>query len=421
MFSRRTPPLLEGLVVRMPETFRALRHRNFRLFWWGQLVSLIGTWMQTAAQGWLVYRLTDSAFYLGLVGFARYLPVLLFSLIGGVVADRLPKRDLILLTQLVSMIQALALAVLTSTGLVEVWHIILLSVLLGVTNAFDTPARQSFIVEMVGQEDLMNAIALNSTAFNSARIVGPLVAGVLVPIVGEAGCFYLNGLSFLAVLLGLWRMDVRGLSPAHMEDHDGSLWQQLHQGLRYIRSERTIMTLLVLVSISSLFGLPYVTLMPAFARDVLQAGPTGYGGLMAAAGLGALSGALFLASWGSDLRKGRLFTSGNILFPLGLLAFSLSRSFALSELLLVLVGFGFVLQNATANTLLQTIAKEGFRGRVMSLHALAFLGMVPLGDLQGGTIAHLLSVPTAVELGALACLGAAFWALLKHPHMRQLS
>ncbi len=422
MASPRIPASDEhsAAAVRGSGTFRALRHRNFRLFWWGQLFSLAGTWMQMAAQGWLVYRLTDSAFYLGLVGFARYFPVLLFSLIGGVVADRLPKRDLILLTQLVAMIQAFLLAGLTATGAIQIWQIIALSALLGLVNAFDTPARQAFIVEMVGKEDLMNAIALNSSVFNSARIVGPLLAGVLVPTVGETGCFFLNGISFLAVLIGLWRIDVLSLSQAPLEGGESSIWLQLKEGLSYARRNATLLTLLALVGISSLFGLPYTTLMPAFARDVLGVGATGYGALLAAVGLGALSGALFLASRGSDWLKGRLFTLGNLLFPLGVLAFSLARSFVLSEILLVLVGFGFVLQNATANTLLQTIAKEGFRGRVMSLHALAFIGLSPIGDLQAGTVAHLAGVPLAVSLGALVCLGAALWALWRRPELRQL-
>jgi MFS family permease len=420
---KRDPISLESPAhaARAPRTFRALRHRNFRLFWWGQLISVSGSWMQIAAQGWLVYRLTDSAFYLGLVGFARYFPVLLFSLIGGVIADRFPKRDLVLLTQFFAMAQAFMLAVLTSTGTVEVWQIITLAALLGVVNAFDTPARQSFIVEMVGQEDLMNAIALNSTVFNSSRIVGPMIAGVLVPTVGEASCFYLNSLSYLAVLIGLLRMDVQGLAQAPLETAKSTVWLKLHEGLRYIRSDATILTLLLLISVSSVFGISYSTLMPALARDVLGLGATGYGTMLAAVGVGALSGALFLASWGSYFPKGRLFTMGNLLFPLSLLAFSFSRSLVLSGLLLVLVGFGFILQNAMANTLLQATAKEGFRGRVMSMHAFAFIGFTPLGDLQAGTIAHFIPVPLVIRLGALVCLGAALWVLWRRPQLRSLS
>lgn len=422
MFPQRDPTSIESSskIIRVPQTFRALRHRNFRLFWWGQLISVSGSWMQLAAQGWLVYRLTGSAFYLGLVGFARYFPILLFSLFGGVIADRFPKRNLVILTQCVAMIQAFLLAVLTSTGTVQIWQILVLSVLLGLVNAFDTPARQSFIVEMVGKEDLMNAIALNSSVFNASRIVGPVAAGVLVPTLGEASCFFLNGLSFLAVLVSLLCMDARSLSPALSEASNGSLWLKLREGLRYAQSDVTILTLLMLISISSIFALPYSTLMPAFARDVLGLGATGYGALLAAVAVGALSGALFLASWGSHFRKGRLFTVGNLLFPLGLIAFSLSRSFMLSELLLVLVGFGFILQNAMANTLLQTMAKEGFRGRVMSMHTIAFIGLSPVGDLQAGTIAHFLSVPLVVGLGAAVCLAGALWAHWKRPELRGL-
>lgn len=376
--------------------------------------------MQIAAQGWLVYRLTDSAFYLGLVGFARYSPVLLFSLFGGVFADRFPKRQLVIFTQTVAMIQALLLAILTFTGTVQIWHIIVLSALLGLVNAFDTPARQSFIVEMVGKEDLMNAIALNSSVFNASRIVGPVAAGVLVPTLGEAGCFFLNGLSFLAVLMSLLRMDAGSLSPAPFEAANGSVWRDLREGLHYARRDTVILTLLALVSISSVFALPYSTLMPAFARDVLGLGATGYGALLAAVGVGALSGALFLASWGSHFPKGRLFTVGNLLFPLSLIAFSFSRAFVLSALLLVLAGFGFILQNAMANTLLQTTAKEGFRGRVMSMHTVAFIGLSPVGDLQAGAMAHFWSVPLVVGLGASVCLAGALWAHGKRPQLRRL-
>jgi len=407
-------------MVRAPQTFRALRHRNFRLFWWGQLISVSGSWMQIAAQGWLVYRLTDSAFYLGLVSFARYFPVLLFSLFGGVFADRFPKRELVILTQSVAMIQAFLLAALTYLGIVEIWHIIVLSMLLGTVNAFDMPARQSFIVEMVGKDDLLNAIALNSTVFNASRIVGPVGAGILVPILGEAICFFLNGISFLAVLIGLMLMDLRSLSQASVEAEQGSVWLKLKEGLGYVRQDWTILTLLVMVSSSSVFALPYSTLMPAFARDVLGAGPAGYGTLLAAVGLGALSGALFLASWGTHFPKGRLFTIGNLLFPLSIIAFSLSRCFVLSGLLLMLVGFGFILQNAMANTLLQTTAKEGFRGRVMSMHSLAFIGLSPIGDLQAGTFAHFLGVPLVVGLGATVCLGGALLAYWKRPELRNL-
>jgi MFS family permease len=407
--------------VRAPRTFRALRHRNFRLFWWGQLVSLSGTWMQITAQGWLIYRLTGSPLYLGLMGFARYFPVLLFTLLGGVAADRFPKRTLLILTQFAAMLQALLMAVLTFTGAIEVWHILALSALLGVVQAFDTPARQAFLVEMVGKEDLMNSIALNSSVFNAARIVGPAIAGALVRAMGEAGAFTVNAVSFTAVLISLVRMNTAELLPASSEASASTIWTRVREGVRYARREIVIQTVLVLIAVASVFGISYVALMPAFARDVLGVGSEGYGALMAAAGVGALVGALFLATWGGRFRKGRLFTVGNLLFPVSLAAFALSRSFWLSEALLVLVGFGVVLQNATANTILQTRAREGFRGRVMSLYALVFIGMFPFGDLQAGVIADLVSPPFAVGLGALISLSAALWALLKRPQLRGLS
>lgn len=403
--------------VRLPQTFRALKHRNFRLYWTSNTVSFIGSWMQTIAQGWLVYRLTNSAIALGLVGFAQYLPVLLFGLFGGALADRFSKRDLLLFTQSASLLQALTLAILTSIGLVQVWQIMALAFLLGVIQAFDAPARQAMVMEMVGRDDLTNAIALNSSSFNVARIVGTALGGLLVATIGEAGCFYLNSTSYLAIIGALLRVEL----PQEARNAQGAaVWAQIREGLRYARSNPIILALLGLVSISTIFGFSYTTLMPIFAGDVLQIGPSGYGLLLAGTGVGALGAALLLASRASSLRQGRWLTVGNLLFPSMLLILASSRTVALSWVALVGVGFGLILQNVNVNALLQTIAPEGYRGRVMSLYAMTFTGMVPLGSLQAGAVANAASAPIAVAVGSLICLLFALVIYWKVPQIRRL-
>jgi len=410
----------EGLFARrLPRAVSALRHRNFRLYWFGQMISLVGTWMQNVAQGWLVYQLTNSPLALGLVGFSTALPVLLFSLFGGAMADRVSKRNLLVFTQSISAVQALTLAGLTATGTIQVWHVLVAAFVLGTVNAFDAPGRQSFVVEMVGKEDLMNAIALNSAVFNTARIVGPAMAGVLVslPFVGIAGCFFLNGLSFLAVIAGLLLMR---LPNGPRRESDGPIWQNLTAGLRYIRGDATVFTLVTLVGIASIFGMPYATLMPVFARDILEVDASGYGALMSAAGVGALMGAIGLAALGRYRPKGRLLTAGNLLFPATLLAFSLSRWYPLSLLILVAVGWSMVTQNATTNTLLQTAVPDHLRGRVMSVYILMFQGMMPFGSLQAGAVANAVGAPLALRLGAVIAAGYALLVFWRRPQVRQL-
>lgn len=407
----------DGWELKLPRTFRALRHRNFRLYWFGQLLSLTGTWMQNVAQGWLVYRLTDSPFALGLVGFVGSLPILLFSLFGGVIADRFHKRNLLLITQTAAMLQALTLATLTVTGLIQVWQIIVLALLLGTVHALDTPARQSFVIELVGKEDLMNAIALNSSVFNATRIIGPAIAGVLISLIGEAGAFYMNGASFLATIAALLLMRVEAVNHSDGE----TVWRNLIEGLRYIKKTPIVRTLLSLIAVSSLFGMSYVALMPVFARDILQVGPTGLGFLTAAIGGGALAGALTLASLGNFQHKGLLLSIGNLLFPAMLFLFALSRSFAPSLLFLMGAGWGLITQNALTNTLLQTSVPDHLRGRVMSAYALMFLGMMPIGNLLSGTMAEHLGAPVAVMLGAGIVGGYALWILLRRPGVRHLS
>lgn len=421
--------------ARIAKTFRALQHRNYRLFWTGQLVSLTGTWMQSIAQGWLVYLLTKSALSLGLVSFSQFLPVLLFTLLGGVAADRFDRHRLVLFTQSASLLQAALLATLTLTGAVQLWHVIALAFLLGTINALDTPARQSLIHELVSKEDLMNAIALNSTAFNGTRIVGPALAGTLLGALSawaqaqfalhstEATrlaigvCFALNALSYLGVIVGLLLMDRQ--PPPTNNNHD-SVWKSLWAGLDYARRDNRVLALLSLMGISSIFGFSYVTLMPLYAGEILRVGPQGYGFLMAAAGLGALSGALILASLGNYQRKGVLLTLGNFVFPVMLLVFAQSKIFVLSWIALVGFGWGLITQNALTNTLLQTIVPGELRGRILSLYTLMFMGMLPFGSLQVGAIAERFGAPTALSLGALICLGFALFVWWRWPHVRQL-
>lgn len=421
--------------ARLAKTFRALRHRNYRLFWTGQLVSLTGTWMQSVAQGWLVYLLTKSALSLGVVSFAQFLPVLLFTLLGGVAADRFDRQRLVIFTQSASLVQAAILATLTLTGVIHVWHIIALAFLLGTINALDTPARQSLIHELVAKEDLMNAIALNSTAFNSTRIVGPAIAGTLLGAlsawvhsqfaietdtatrIAVGVCFALNALSYLGVIVGLLLMERH---PHRKNNTHESVWRSLWAGLSYARRDSRVLALLSLMGVSSVFGFSYMTVLPLYAGEILRVGPQGYGLLMAAAGLGALSGALLLASLGNYQRKGFLLTIGNFVFPVMLLIFAQSKIFALSLIALVGFGWGLITQNALTNTLLQTIVPGELRGRILSLYTLMFMGMLPFGSLQIGALAEKLGAPVALTIGATICLGFGLFVWWRWPHVRRL-
>jgi len=383
------------------KTFTALRHRNFQLFFIGQSVSLIGTWMHSLAQGWLVLKLTDSAFYLSLVQAMGSLPILFFSLISGVVADRVDKRNLLLVTQCLSMVLALSLAVLVSMDVVRVWHVMVVAGLLGVVNTFDVPGRQSFLVDMVGKEDLMNGIALNSAVFNGARIVGPAIAGILIGVVGLSACFYVNAASYLAIIACLLMMRF-GPRPERRESHP--MLKELREGLSYVRHAPSVSSFIFMVAITSLFSIPYIALMPVFARDILGVGAKGLGVMMGSAGAGALMGALTLASTGGFRRKGLTTLVSATASALALLAFSFSRNPLLSDALLVVVGWGMITQLATVNTLIQTDVPDELRGRVMSLYTLVFLGFIPVGNLMVGAMAHYLGTPYAVAIGACICL-----------------
>ncbi len=420
-----TTPIIFG--VRLPNTFRALRHRNYRLYWFGQLISLIGTWMQNVAQPWLVYRLTGSPLMLGLVSFSQTLPILLFSLVGGVIADRVNKRRLIIITQTIAMTLAFILAALTWTGAVQVWHIMLIAFVLGCSDSFDMPARQVFVAETVGKEDLMNAIALNSTMFNTARIIGPAVAGILVATVGEAGAFTLNGVSYIAVLAMLLMMQVP--TAAHVAtSKNSSLWLNLTEGLNYVRRNQEARTLLGMMIVISIFGFAYSTLMPVFARDVLNVGAEGQGVLLSAAALGGLIGALTLASAGHVKHRGWIVTGGQLTFSVGLILFSLSRNFFLSLMILPFVGGAMIMNMSTTQTLLQTNVPDHLRGRIMSVYMLVNRGMQPFAGLQGGTMATVFAglygasngAPFAVMLGGLVCLVSVLFVMARAPYIRRL-
>jgi len=396
------------LLPRLPST-RALRHRNFRLFFGGQLISLIGTWMQSVAQSWLVYSLSGSTVLLGLVGFASQIPVFVLAPMGGVVADALDRHRIVVATQTAAMVLAAILAALTLSGAIQIWHVFVLASLLGVVNAFDIPARQSFIVEMVGREDLINAIALNSSMVNGARLVGPAVAGVLVSLVGEGWCFAANALSYIAVLVGLLRMDV----PPRVSDPSGrSPFESVREGFAFVVATPPVRSLMLLLGLVSLMGMPYTTLMPVFADRILRAGAGGLGLLMAMSGAGALIGALALATKRSLRGLGRWVAWSSAAFGATLILFSLSRTFWLSAVLLVPVGCAMMVQMASSNTLIQSMVPDHLRGRVMSIYSMMFMGMAPFGALLAGAIAHRLDAPPTVALGGVACLvGAAVFGV----------
>jgi MFS family permease len=399
----------------LSHTLRALRHRNFQLFFGGQLISLTGTWMQSVAQSWLVYRLTGSSLLLGSAGFVSQIPVFLVAPAGGMVADRFNRHRVVILTQIASMVLAFILAALTLTHKVHVWHIFVLAGLLGVVNAFDIPARQSFLVDMVGKEDLMNAIALNSSMFNGARIVGPAVAGILVASIGEGWCFFANAVSYIAVIIGLLFMK---LQPRPHRPPLGSPVEHVIEGFRFVRRTEPIRAILLLLGLVSLVGMPYTVLMPVFADKVLHGGARALGILMGASGVGALLGALTLAARRGLDGLGRWVAFACAGFGISLLVFTFSRHFWLSAALLLPVGFCMMLEMSSSNTLVQAMVPDQLRGRVMAVYSMMFMGMAPFGALLGGALADRVGAPITVALGAIACLGGAALFALRLPKIR---
>jgi MFS family permease len=394
-----------------------LRHRNYRLYFTGNLVTQIGGWLQQIAQGWLVYQLTGSPFYLGIVSFANSLPVMVLSLNAGVVVDRFPRRTVLLLTQTSMMVLALILSALVFGEIAQPWHIVVLSFLTGIANAFDGTARQAFVKDMVGKADMANAIALNSAVFNSSRIVGPALAGILIASAGPAWCFLLRGLSILAVIIGMARMTMEPFTPP---PRAASVWGAIREGLDYIRHNETVRTLIGIVSVTNLLCFPYATLLPAYASEVLRATPQEYGLMSTMTGIGALTAALVVASLGHSKCKGVLVTIGNIGFPLFLIALSLSRALPLSLGILIFSGFSFMVQSSTANTLVQSTVPDHLRGRVMSVYMLSFFGLSPLGSLQAGFIAEHWGVPAGIGVGALVALLCSLYVVWRVPRVRRL-
>src|SRR5437763_7489679 len=386
---------------RLKTSLRAFRYRKFRPFFAGQLTSLVGTWMKTVAQSWLVYRLTGSAALLGIVGFASQFPILVLAPIAGAVADTYPRRRSMLAIQTAAMLLAFPLAALTLLNRIHVWHIIVLAVLLGFVNAFDIPVRQSFVAEMVGREDLVNAIALNSSMMNGARIIGPAIAGIVVAAVGEGWCFLINGLSYLAVIVGLLFITAGNQAP--QEDYASHI-EAIIEGFRFVLHTQPVRTLLMLLGVVSLMGMPYSVLMPIFADDILTGGPRGLGLLMGFSGIGALLGAVVLAGRQGVRGLGRWVMLACGGFGATLVLSSISRSFWLSTILLVPVGFSMMVQMASSNTLIQSMVPDRLRGRVMAVYSMMFLGMAPLGALFAGGLADRLGAPLTVTIGAVACL-----------------
>jgi MFS family permease len=398
----------------------ALTHRNFRLFFFGQVVSLTGTWMASVAQGWLVLELTDSAFYVGLVSALGSLGVLLFTLYAGVVADRADKRRMVVITQSLLMLQAFALAGLVWSGHVTVGAVMVLAAALGVVAAFDIPTRQSFIVDMVGKDDLMSAIALNTSVFNATRVLGPVAGGLIMSAAGggtrgPALCFLVNGLSYAAVILGLLRMRLPPHTPPPVT---ASAWASLREVIAYLRQDRRAATLVLLTALISLFGFQFLTLMPVFARDVLRVDAAGYGLLMAAVGLGAVLGALSVALLGPRLPKGRAQVIAGISFGVAVTLFATARAFGVALVLLSLAGCLMIVNNALTNTMLQTGVPDGLRGRVMGFYSFMFVGMAPLGAFQAGYVAERFGAPVAVALGGALAAAAVAIAAWRVPELR---
>ena len=399
--------------------FRALSHRNYKLFFSGQGISMIGTWMTRVATSWLVYKLTGSAFLLGAVGFAGQIPSFVLAPFAGVFVDRWNRHRLLVVTQVLAMLQSAGLAILTLTGTIQIWHVIALAIFQGLINAFDMPARQSFVVQMVeDRADLPNAIALNSTLVNGARLIGPSVAGVVIALVGEGWCFAIDAVSYLAVISSLMAMTVTPAEIAKVAKESNVL-HQLRAGWDYVRANPAISKILLLLAFVAMVGFPYTILMPIFANEILHGGPYTLGFLMAATGTGAVTGALTLAARKTVLGLGRFIPLAAGTFGAGLVAFSFSRWIWLSLILMFITGIGFMVQMAVSNTLIQTIVEEDKRGRVMSFYTMAFMGTAPFGSLLAGSVAEKIGAPNTLLIGGIGCVIGALWFQRALPRLRQ--
>lgn len=385
--------------------FRALRNKNYRLFFYGQSLSLLGTWIQQVALSWLIYRTTNSAFLLGFVMFAGQLPTFLIAPFAGVFADKYDKQKIIIITQVVSMFQAILLAIFVLTDNIDVTILIILNILLGIANSFDIPTRQSFVIQMVeNREDLPNAIALNSSIVNGSRLIGPAIAGILVASLGEGICFLINAISFVFVIISLLLMKVK--KEEKEEKEKVSILKQLKEGYEYSFGFLPIKSVILLLATVSLFGNPYLVLLPIFAKNILNGNATTLGYLNSAVGLGALGAALYLASRKSTLGLGKIIATTTFIFAFSLISFSFSKTFTLSLIILLFCGFGMMMQTAGSNTILQTLSNDDMRGRVMSFYTVAFRGMAPFGSLWAGTFANNFGAPTTVLISGVVCLAA---------------
>jgi MFS family permease len=403
---------------RINTIFRSLHYRNYRLFFTGQSISLTGTWMQRIALPWLVYRMTGSEFLLGLVSFTGQIPTFLLAPFAGVITDKFSKYKVLLTTQVLSLVQASVLALLSLTGVIQIWQIVMLSVVLGCINAFDVPSRHSFVIEMVEKkEDFGNAIALNSMMFNGARLIGPSVAGLLLAATGEGICFLINAVSYVFVIGSLLKMQV---SKKEFKKEPGNIFREMKEGFNYTFGFAPIKHLILLLGIVSLTGASYQLLMPVFAKDVLHGGSGTFGFLMGAAGFGALLGALFLASRETVIRLGRLIPAAAALFGSGLVILSFTGYFPLSLVLMVVAGLGLMLHTASSNTILQTITDDDKRGRVMSFYTMAIMGTAPFGSLIAGTLAKAIGTPLTMLSGGLCCIIGSFFFYRKLPGLKKI-
>ena len=393
--------------ISLRHTFRALRHRNFRLFFYGQLVSLIGTWMQQTAMSWLIYDLTGSKFLLGAIAAVGSAPMMIFSLWGGMLADRHPKRSILIITQIFEMFFAFLFAATIWLHFATPTVIMIIAAVNGIALGFEMPARQAFTVEMTSREDLLNAISLNSSIFNGARIIGPSIAGLLIASVGTAMCFFLNGVSFIAVIAGYLMMRVPPVPKGRSEAYAHPL-----SGIHYVLNNQRVRTILTLFGIVGIFGWSYAVLMPALARDVLGLGPNGYGVLMSASGIGALVGALGVATFGHSFAPRNMALGGVFIFAVSVVALALTSNFWLSLVLLFISGIGMLLFFSTSNTVLQTIVPDNMRGRVMGVWSLVFGAMIPIGSLEAGAMAHWFGTQYSLAFGAIVCAIAALVALI---------
>ena len=403
-------------IRRRPSIGRALSSRNYRLFFSGQTVSLVGTWITRIATSWLVYRLTGSAFLLGLVGFCSQIPTLILTPFSGVLIDRWNRHTVLVVTQVLSMLQSLALAILAFAGIITVTEILILQLVQGCINAFDTPARQAFVVEMVEDRSLLsNAIALNSTMVNASRIIGPSIGGILIALAGEGWCFLLDAISYIAVIASLLAMH---LTAAEREPRTTHVFEELRTGLRYIKGSLPIRTALILLAIVSMMSMPYTVLMPAIATQTLHGGAHTLGFLMTASGVGALIGALYLASRLSVVGLENVSAAATVCFGLGLIGFAMSRQLWLSLAILPIVGAGFMVQMASINTIIQTLVEERLRGRVMAFYVMAFLGTAPIGSLVAGIVAARIGSEYTILFGGSASVVAGLWFASRLPKLR---